>query len=102
MLGVAIATYVYMINTDMADRLKKRFSITWTVLDRKYGFDELWQNILAAGGIGIASGLSRGGGRTGIAGWPVNGSARFIGRMAAALSTSQFGYLLQYAFVMVV
>lgn len=102
MLGVAIATYVYMINTDMADRLKKRFSVAWTVLDRKYGFDELWQNILAAGGIGIASGLSRGGERTVIDGWLVNGSARFIGRMAAALRTSQSGYLFHYAFVMVV
>jgi len=100
--GVAVATYIYMINTDMPDRLKKRFSITWTVLDRKYGFDELWQNILAAGGIGIASGLSRGGERTVIDGWLVNGSARFIGRMAAALRTSQSGYLFHYAFVMVV
>ena len=102
MLGVGLASYVYLINPDMAARLKERFHLTWTILDRKYGFDELWKNVLGRGGLGVATGLSKGGDQTVIDGWMVNGSARLVGRMSAVLRTAQSGFLFHYAFVMVV
>jgi NADH-quinone oxidoreductase subunit L len=102
MLGVGISTYIYLFNPDLAETLKRRLHLAWTVLDRKYGFDELWQKVLAGTGLSIASGLSKGGDRTVIDGWLVNGSARLVGRMSGALRQLQSGFLFHYAFVMVV
>ena len=102
MLGVGISTYVYLFNPGLAESLKQKLHLVWTVLDRKYGFDELWQKVLAGTGLSIASGLSKGGDRTVIDGWLVNGSARMVGRMSGALRQLQSGFLFHYAFVMVV
>ena len=102
MLGVGISTYIYLFNPGLAETLKRRLHLAWTVLDRKYGFDELWQKVLAGTGLSIASGLSKGGDRTVIDGWLVNGSARLVGRMSGALRQLQSGFLFHYAFVMVV
>ncbi len=102
MLGVGVATYVYLLNPALAESLKQRFHAVWKILDNKYGFDELYQKILAGTGLSIASGLSKGGDRTVIDGWLVNGSARMVGRMSGALRQLQSGFLFHYAFVMVV
>jgi len=102
MLGVGISTYVYLFNPGLADTVKQRFHGIWRILDNKYGFDELWQKILAGAGLGIASGLSKGGDRTVIDGWLVNGSARLVGRMSGALRQLQSGFLFHYAFVMII
>ncbi len=102
MLGVGISTYIYLFNPGLAGTLKDKLHPAWTILDRKYGFDELWQKVLAGSGLGIASGLSKGGDRTVIDGWLVNGSARLVGRMSGALRQLQSGFLFHYAFVMVV
>jgi NADH-quinone oxidoreductase subunit L len=102
MLGVGISTYVYLFNPGLAESMKQRFHAVWKLLDNKYGFDDLYQKILAGAGLGIASGLSRGGDRTVIDGWLVNGSARMVGRMSGALRQLQSGFLFHYAFVMVV
>ncbi len=102
MLGVAIATYVYLLNPSLAERIRARAMPLWTVLDRKYWFDELYQKVLTGAGLKVADGLSRGGDRTVIDGWLVNGSARLVGRMSGALRQLQSGFLYHYAFVMVV
>jgi len=102
MLGVAIATYVYLFNPQLAEKIRSRVMPLWTVLDRKYWFDELYQKVLTGAGLKVADGLSRGGDQTVIDGWLVNGSARMVGRMSAALRQLQSGFLYHYAFVMVV
>ena len=102
MLGVAIATWIYLLNPHLAEKIRSRVMPLWTVLDRKYWFDELYQKVLTGAGLKLADGLSRGGDRTVIDGWLVNGSARMVGRMSAALRQIQSGFLYHYAFVMVV
>jgi NADH-quinone oxidoreductase subunit L len=102
MAGVAVATYIYLFNPAVAGMFKRRLHALWRVLDEKYGFDTLYQKYLTGAGLGIASGLSRGGDRTVIDGWLVNGSARLVGRVSSALRTIQSGFLFHYAFVMIV
>jgi len=102
MLGVGVATYIYLFNPSLAGTVRQRLHGVWKVLDAKYGFDELYQKVFAGGGLAIASGLSKGGDRTLIDGWLVNGSARMVGRMSTALRALQSGFLFHYAFVMIV
>ncbi len=102
MLGVGIATFVYLIKPGLSTAVKQRFHLIWTVLDRKYGFDELWEKILAGGAMKVARLFSQVGDRMIIDGWLINGSARLVGRMSGALRQLQSGYLYHYAFVMVV
>ncbi len=102
MLGVAIATFVYLFRPDIANWARTRFHVIWKVLDRKYGFDELYQNGFAAGGLKLADGLSRGGDRTVIDGWLVNGSAHLVGRAAGVVRRFQSGFLYHYAFAMII
>ncbi|MGY6630060.1 MAG: NADH-quinone oxidoreductase subunit L [Wenzhouxiangella sp.] len=102
MLGVGLATYIYLFNPALADRLKQRLIWPWTVLDRKYGFDELYQTVFTGGGLKLASGLSRGGDRFLIDGLLVNGSARLVGRLSGLLRQVQSGFLYHYAFAMII
>ncbi len=102
MLGVAIATYVYLFNPGLATTIKARALVLWKVLDRKYGFDELYIKGFAGGGLKLASGLSRGGDRFLIDGLIVNGSARLIGRLSTVLRQVQTGFLFHYAFAMII
>ncbi|MFU8832409.1 MAG: NADH-quinone oxidoreductase subunit L, partial [Wenzhouxiangella sp.] len=102
MIGVALATLIYLIKPDLADQLKARGLLFWNVLDRKYGFDELYQKVFAAGGLKLASGLSRGGDRFLIDGVLVNGSARVINKLSGLTRHLQTGFLFHYAFAMIV
>ena len=102
MLGVAVATWIYLFQPSMADTLKRRMHPLWKILDRKYGFDELYQAIASKLGLGIASGLSRGGDATVIDGWLVNGSARLVGALSGVFRRVQTGFLYHYAFSMIV
>jgi len=101
MLGVGIATYIYLFNPTIADRVKERAMWLWTILDRKYGFDELYQRVLAGGSLKVASGLSSGGDRFLIDGVIVNGSARLVGRLSEGIRRIQSGFLFHYAFAMI-
>ena len=102
MLGVAISTYIYLFNPGLAGSIKTRASLVWKVLDRKYGFDELYTRVFAGGGLMIASGLSRGGDRFLIDGVIVNGSARVVDKLSRLMRQTQSGFLFHYAFAMVV
>jgi NADH-quinone oxidoreductase subunit L len=102
MAGVAIATYIYLFNPGLADTIKQRLFLVWKILDKKYGFDELYQNVLVAAGLKVASGLSRGGDRFLIDGLVVNGSARMVGKLAGVMRHLQSGFLFHYAFAMII
>ncbi len=102
MTGVAIATYIYLFNPGLAETIKQRLLLVWKILDKKYGFDELYQNVLTAAGLKVASGLSRGGDRFLIDGLIVNGSARVVGKLAGVMRHLQSGFLFHYAFAMII
>ena len=102
MLGVAIATYIYLFNPKLADTVKQRLYPLWKVLDNKYGFDDLYMKGITGGSLRLASGLSSRGDRMIIDGWIVNGSARLVGHMSAVMRTLQSGFLFHYAFAMII
>jgi NADH-quinone oxidoreductase subunit L len=102
MAGVATSTYIYLFNPGLAGTIKKRAHVFWTILDKKYGFDELYQKVFADGSLKLASGLSKGGDRFLIDGVIVNGSARVVGLAAGLMRRSQSGFLFHYAFAMII
>ena len=102
MTGVAISTWIYLFNPGLAGTLKKRLHAVWLVLDRKYGFDEFYQRVIAGGGLSVAGFLSKRGDRMIIDGWIVHGSARMVGAVSSRLRGIQTGFLYHYAFAMIV
>ena len=102
MLGVGIATYVYLFNPAIADAAKRRLYPVWRVLDNKYGFDDLYMKGITGGALKFASGLSNRGDRMIIDGWMVNGTARLISRVSDASRALQSGFLFHYAFAMII
>jgi NADH-quinone oxidoreductase subunit L len=102
MLGVGLATWIYLFQPSIAEAVRQRFGWLYTLLDRKYGFDEFYQNVIVGGGLKLAGFLSRRGDRMIIDGWIVHGSARLVGAVAARVRTVQTGFLYHYAFAMII
>ncbi len=101
MAGVAVAWYVYMRKPQIAENLRIRFDWLYVMLDRKYGFDELYQWLFANGSKLVGKVLWIVGDRTLIDGIAVNGSARSVGVLANTLRWIQSGYLYHYAIAMI-
>jgi NADH-quinone oxidoreductase subunit L len=102
MAGVATATYIYLFNPSVAEGIKNRFGWAYTILDRKYFFDEFYQHVIVGGGLKLAAFLSRRGDRMIIDGWIVHGSARLVGAVASRVRNIQTGFLYHYAFAMII
>ena len=100
--GVATATYLYLLRPDLPAVIKRRFSLVHTILDRKYGFDELYSWLFAGGARMLGTGLWKGGDVGVIDGLFVNGSARLIGWSASVMRHFQSGYIYHYAFTMII
>lgn len=102
MLGVALATVFYLVKPHLPGLVKQRVMPLWTVLDKKYGFDEFYQHVITGGTLKLAGGLSKRGDQMVIDGWLVNGSARVIGRCAEWVRRLQSGFVFHYAFAMII
>ena len=89
MLGVAISTWIYLFQPSVAGAIKQRLHPLWTILDRKYGFDEFYQRVVAGGGLKLAGFFSERGDRTLIDGWIVHGSARLVGAFSVGCGPSR-------------
>ena len=100
--GVATATYLYLLRPDLPAVIQRRFSVVHTILDRKYGFDELYSWLFAGGARLLGTGLWKGGDVGVIDGVFVNGSARFVGWTAVISRYFQSGYIYHYAFTMII
>jgi len=101
MSGLALAAFFYLKRPDIPAMLKDKFSIIYTVLDRKYGFDDFNQAFFAAGARGLGRMLWNFGDVKTIDGVMVNGSAKSVGWIASKIRVAQTGYLYHYAFVMI-
>ncbi len=97
-----ICTYVYLINPAMAGKIKGALKPLWTVLDRKYWFDEVEYALFASGGVKMGRLFWKVSDAGLIDGAAVNGSVNLIHRGAGLLRRLQTGYLYHYAFVMIV
>lgn len=100
--GLFTAWFIYMKKPVIAEIIKKRFSVIYTILDNKYGFDDFNNTIFAAGSRGIGQVLWRAGDRFLIDGLVVNGSAKTVGWISSIVRHIQTGYLYHYAFAIII
>ena len=101
MAGLGLAFYIYMINPAIADKVKSIASPIYTLLDKKYWFDEIYQAVFATGSRGLGKILWLVGDRGLIDGLAVNGSAFSVGWLASIVRHVQTGYLYHYAIAMI-
>ena len=98
--GVLTAWFLYLVRPDIPEKISQKLSGLYTLLDRKYYFDDLWIKGFAAGGRNIGQFLSTKGDELVIDGMIVNGTAKTIEKFAGVLRRVQSGYLYHYAFAM--
>ncbi|HXF66641.1 MAG TPA: NADH-quinone oxidoreductase subunit L [Burkholderiales bacterium] len=100
--GIATATYLYLLRPDLPEVIRRRAGLLYTVLERKYGFDEAYQWLFGDGAVRAGTGLWKGGDVAVIDGVFVNGSARAVGWIAAVIRYLQSGFIYHYAFAMII
>ena len=100
--GVFTAWFLYLKRPEIPEKIATRLSGIYTLLDRKYFFDDLWIKGFAGGGRQVGQFLWTRGDEQIIDGILVNGTARTVGRLAATLRHLQTGYLYHYAFAMII
>jgi NADH-quinone oxidoreductase subunit L len=98
--GVFTAWFLYLKRPDIPEKIADKLSGIYTLLDRKYYFDDLWIKGFAAGGRNLGQFLWNKGDELIIDGIIVNGTAKSIGKFAGVLRRIQTGYLYHYAFAM--
>jgi NADH-quinone oxidoreductase subunit L len=86
---------------DLADTIRRKAGFIYTVLERKYGFDEAYQKLFGDGAVRAGTGLWKGGDVAVIDGFFVNGSARLVAWFARVTRRIQTGYIYNYAFAMI-
>src|SRR5205823_6419304 len=94
--------FLYRVRTDLPAVIAARFGVIYRILDRKYGFDELYSWLFAGGARTVGTGLWKGGDVGVIDGVLINGSARLVGWIASVMRYTQSGYIYTYAFSMIV
>jgi len=99
--GIATAYYLYRVRTDLPKQIAIRLGPLYALVERKYGFDELYQWLFAGGARLIGNGFWKGGDQRTIDGVFVNGSARLVGWFSGVVRLFQTGFIYQYAFVMI-
>ena len=98
--GIVTAVVLYLRKPDLPKRIAQAFGPLYAIVERKYGFDELYSRVFAGGTRRIGRGFWRGGDQTVIDGLIVNGSARVVGWFAGVIRHIQSGLLNQYAVAM--
>jgi len=100
--GVLSAAYLYLIQPSLPGILKDKFKLIHMILDRKFGFDELYIKVFAGGSRKLGELLWKIGDVRIIDGLMVNGSARTINWLSTVVRHIQTGYLFHYAFSMII
>ena len=99
--GIATAWYLYRVRTDLPRKIAIAFGPLYALVERKYGFDELYARLFAGGARLIGTGLWKGGDQRTIDGVLVNGSARLVGWFSGVARLVQSGLIYWYAFMMI-
>ena len=100
--GVFSAWFLYLKRPDIPQAIQSKMSGIYTLLDRKYYFDDLWIKGFAAGGRSFGQFLWQRGDQMIIDGILVDGTAKTVGRLAGVMRQIQTGYLYTYAFAMII
>jgi len=99
--GIATAWYLYMKHPEKPKRIAMAFGPLYALVERKYGFDELYSWLFAQGARAVGTGLWKGGDQGAIDGVMVNGSARLVGWFSGVIRLVQSGLIYWYAFMMI-
>jgi len=100
LLGIATAWLLYIKRPALPKRIAMELGPAYALVERKYGFDELYAWLLGGGARALGRGFWRGGDVALIDGVMVNGSARVVGWFASVVRLLQTGLLNQYAVTM--
>ncbi len=100
--GIATAYVLYMQKKDLPKRIAMALGPIYGIVERKYGFDELYSWLFAGGARTVGRGFWRGGDQSVIDGLMVNGSARVVGWFSGVIRLVQSGLLNQYAVAMLI
>jgi NADH-quinone oxidoreductase subunit L len=98
--GFLLATVLYWWKPELHVKVRHALSLPVRILQNKYGFDTLWIDGFAGGGLQVGK-LSRAADDRLIDGLFVNGSASVVNVAAGVLRRTQSGYLYHYAFAMI-
>jgi NADH-quinone oxidoreductase subunit L len=98
--GIVTAWVLYIRNPHVPKKVALAFGPLYALVERKYGFDELYSKVFAAGARAVGGGLWKGGDQATIDGVMVNGSARVVGWFSGVVRLVQSGLIYWYAFVM--
>ena len=101
-LGFWLAWLLYLRQPHWPDLIRARLQPLYNLLIRNYGFDEFYQKVFAGGARRLGNLFWRIGDVKLIDGLAVNGTARLIGWLSAAVRSVQSGYIYHYAFAMII
>jgi NADH-quinone oxidoreductase subunit L len=98
--GIVTAYVLYLKKKDLPKRIATALGPVYALVERKYGFDELYAWLFAGGARNLGRAFWRAGDQTLIDGVMVNGSARVMGWFSGVIRLLQTGLLNQYAVAM--
>jgi NADH-quinone oxidoreductase subunit L len=102
LLGIATAWVLYLRRPGLPKRIAQELGPLYSLVERKYGFDELYAWLFAGGARTLGRGFWRAGDQAVIDGLVVNGSARAVGWFSGVVRLFQSGFVYQYAFSMLI
>ena len=100
--GVGLSWFFYLKRPDIPAAIKQRFSLIYTILENKYGFDEFNEKFFAGGSRWIGNKLWQIGDVQIIDDTLVNGTARLVLRISGVVRQLQSGLIYHYAFAMII
>jgi len=100
LVGIATAWLLYLKRPYLPRRVAMELGPLYALVERKYGFDELYAWLLGSGARNLGTGFWRGGDLAVIDGLMVNGSARVVRWFSSVVRLLQTGLLNQYAVTM--
>jgi NADH-quinone oxidoreductase subunit L len=98
--GIVTAWFLYLRKPHLPKLVAMKFGPLYAIVERKYGFDELYAWLFAGGARNLGRGFWRAGDQTVIDGLGVNGSARLVGWFSGVIRLIQTGLVNTYAFLM--
>ncbi len=99
--GVALAYYMYIVNTALPAKIHARVQPLYKLLENKYYLDWFNENVLARGARMLGTGLWKTGDQKIIDGGLVNGSWKLVSLFSGLVRRLQSGYLYHYALAMI-
>jgi NADH-quinone oxidoreductase subunit L len=100
--GIATAWVLYLKKPALPKLIAMELGPLYALVERKYGFDELYAWLFAGGARNLGKGFWKIGDQTLIDGLMVNGSARVVGWFSSVVRLFQTGFVYQYAFTMLI